>query len=72
LAVLDQTFHVVDADLDVLSGVVSVYGCTEDPGPEHQVEVRAGRYRVRVSYLPSAPPDAAMDTSGQMNSSAIG
>lgn len=50
--------HVVEADLAVPSGVVHIFGCTQRPGPEHRVEVPAGQYRIRVSYVPSGPPPA--------------
>ncbi|ANZ42236.1 hypothetical protein BBK82_46195 [Lentzea guizhouensis] len=48
--------HVVEADLDVLTGVVSIVGCAELPRPEDALTVTPGRYRARVSYVPSAPP----------------
>ncbi|MFI7213299.1 hypothetical protein ACIBP4_17795 [Micromonospora maritima] len=50
--------HVVEADLVVPSGVVHVFGCMERPGPQHRVEIPVGRYRLRVSHLPSGPPAA--------------
>jgi hypothetical protein len=52
----DRADHIVEADLEVSSGAVSVVGCLEEPGPEHRVMVQAGRFRVRVSYLPADPP----------------
>jgi hypothetical protein len=53
--------HVIEADLEVVSGSVSLVGCTEDPGPEDRIGPPAGRYRVRVSYLPSGPLDGSSD-----------
>lgn len=53
--------HVVEADLEVVSGSVSLLGCTQDPGPEDRIGLPAGRYRVRVSYIPSGPPDGSSD-----------
>ncbi|SCL44531.1 hypothetical protein GA0070606_0334 [Micromonospora citrea] len=50
--------HIVEADLAVPSGVVHVFGCMEVPGPQHRVDIPAGRYRLRISYLPSGPPPA--------------
>ncbi|GAA3779530.1 hypothetical protein GCM10022225_79660 [Plantactinospora mayteni] len=47
---------VVEADLDVPTGVASIVGCTQPPKPEYALIVTPGRYRVRVSYVPSAPP----------------
>nr|BFE59402.1 hypothetical protein GCM10020063_039280 [Dactylosporangium thailandense] len=48
--------HVVEADLDVPTGVASIVGCTQPGAPEHALTVTPGRYRARVSYVPSAPP----------------
>lgn len=48
--------HIVEADLDLPTGIVSVVGCTQPPNPEHGQAVPAGRYRARVSYVPSLPP----------------
>ena len=55
---LTEAEHIVEADIDIPNGAVSVVGCTDIPGPEHQVPVPRGRYRVRISYVPSAPPKA--------------
>jgi hypothetical protein len=52
----ERAEHIVEASLDVPSGVVSVVGCLEESGPEHRVALPAGSYRVRVSYLPGDPP----------------
>ena len=48
--------HVVEADLDVPTGHVSIVGCTRAPNPEHALTVPPGRYRARVSYVPSSAP----------------
>lgn len=48
--------HIVEADLNIPTGMVSVVGCTQPPKPEHGQIVTAGRYRARVSYVPSPPP----------------
>jgi hypothetical protein len=58
--------HVVEADLDIPTGAVSIVGCTEPPQPEHALTVTPGLYRTRVSYAPSSPladsnPDAPGD-----------
>jgi hypothetical protein len=47
--------HVVEADLDVPGGEVSVYGPADDPGTERRFSVAAGRYRARISYIPTTP-----------------
>ncbi len=52
--------HIVEASLAVPSGVVHVFGCTERPGPEHRVEIPAGQYRIRVSYVPCGPAPASV------------
>ncbi|MBE1578816.1 hypothetical protein ACFORH_20310 [Amycolatopsis roodepoortensis] len=57
--------HVVEADLDVPTGNVSIVGCTQPPQPEHAVTVTPGRYRARVCYIPSVPPaDSDPDAPG--------
>lgn len=48
--------HVVEADLDVPTGAVSIIGCTQPPRPEHALTVTPGLYRTRVCYVPSSPP----------------
>lgn len=48
--------HVVEADLDVPTGMASIVGCTQPPKSEDTLTVPPGRYRARVSYIPSAPP----------------
>ncbi|GIH78345.1 hypothetical protein Plo01_47740 [Planobispora longispora] len=56
IADLEEADHVVEADIELPTGDLAVYGPADDPGQERHVTVAAGRYRVRVSYLPSAPP----------------
>jgi len=57
--------HIVEADLDVPTGIASVVGCTQPPNPENTLTVTPGRYRARVSYLASAPPTGSdPDVSG--------
>jgi hypothetical protein len=36
-------------------------GCTDFPGPEHRIPVSTGSYLLRVSYVPSDPPEAAVN-----------
>lgn len=48
--------HVVEADLDVPTGTVTVLGCAQPPKREHGLTVAAGGYRARVSYVPLPPP----------------
>ncbi|MBO3738548.1 hypothetical protein [Actinoplanes flavus] len=51
--------HIVETDLDVPTGTLSLHGCAEIPGPAHELPVAAGRYRARVSFVPTgAPPHA--------------
>ncbi|WP_033293351.1 hypothetical protein [Amycolatopsis jejuensis] len=50
--------HVVEADLAVPGGEVTLAGPADYPGQEHRIAVSPGRYRVRVSYVESGPPDA--------------
>lgn len=57
--------HVVEADLDVPTGAVSIVGCSRTSQPEHAVTVAPGRYRTRVCYIPSVPPaDSDPDAPG--------
>ncbi|MEU7873509.1 hypothetical protein [Dactylosporangium sp. NPDC049140] len=58
-ALVPESEHVVEADLDVLTGAVSVVSCTEPRRAENALRVEPGRYRVRVSYVPAAPPPSA-------------
>lgn len=56
--------HVVEADLDVPNGDLAVYGPTDDPDQEPHFSIARGRYRVRVSYIPSVPPAAEASQTG--------
>ena len=47
--------HVVEADLDVPNGDLAVYGPTDDPDHGHHISTARGRYRTRISYIPSEP-----------------
>jgi hypothetical protein len=48
---LDGYDHVVEADVVVLSGKLTVTGATELPPEAEPVTVAPGKYRVRVGYL---------------------
>lgn len=45
--------HVVEADLEILSGKMAVTGATELPAEVEPTPVSPGRYRVRVAYSPT-------------------
>lgn len=51
--------HVVEADLELPSGDITIYGPADDPADEQHVSIPPGRYRARVSYIPSGPPPGA-------------
>ncbi|MET7996299.1 hypothetical protein ABZU76_35960 [Amycolatopsis sp. NPDC005232] len=55
-AVLADAEHVVEADLAVAGGNVTLAGPADYPGQERVLELAPGRYRVRVSYVESGPP----------------
>jgi hypothetical protein len=59
---VEDAEHVVEADLDVPNGDLVVYGPADDPGQELHISIAQGRYRVRVSYLPSGPPAEANES----------
>jgi hypothetical protein len=50
--------HIVEADIDVPSGDMAIYGPADGPGQEVHISITPGRYRARVSYIPSGPPAA--------------
>ncbi|MBB4684940.1 hypothetical protein [Amycolatopsis jiangsuensis] len=50
--------HVVEADLAVPGGEVTLAGPTDYPDRWHHLSLAPGRYRVRVSYVESGPPAA--------------
>lgn len=54
--------HVVEADIELPNGDVVIYGIGDDPGQVPHISVAQGRYRVRVSYIPSGAP--ATEASG--------
>ncbi|TCN37853.1 hypothetical protein EV644_15022 [Kribbella orskensis] len=49
--------HVVEADLDVPNGELTVYSPGVDPAEGPTLTVPAVLLRARVSYVPSEPPD---------------
>lgn len=55
---LSDASHVVEADLEVPSGTLMVSGPADYPSQERSLDLAPGRYRARVSYVPSGPPDA--------------
>lgn len=57
-AVPDSAEHVVEADLEVRGATLTVAGPSDYRSQEHHLPVEPGRYRVRVSYVESGPPDA--------------
>ncbi|AGL17414.1 hypothetical protein [Actinoplanes sp. N902-109] len=64
-ATVPEAVHVVEADLEVVTGAVLVVGCTEPPDPARALHVEPGRHRVRVSYVPAdEPPTADPDVDG--------
>lgn len=50
--------HVVEADIAVPNGDLAIYSPADDPGQERHININAGHYRVRASYIPSGPPTA--------------
>lgn len=58
---LENAVHVVEADLDVPAGVVSVFGLADAGEPSHRFTMASGSYRVRVSYVAADPPPTAFD-----------
>ncbi|MEU4252058.1 hypothetical protein AB0F15_32025 [Amycolatopsis sp. NPDC026612] len=50
--------HVVEADLPVPSGRLVISGPADYPSQERFFSVLPGRYRARVSYVPTGPPPA--------------
>ncbi|MEU6073933.1 hypothetical protein [Micromonospora sp. NPDC047074] len=50
---LDAYDHVVESDVEFPSGKLAVTGATQLPEEVEPIPVPAGRYRVRVGYLPT-------------------
>lgn len=48
--------HVIEADLQIPSGVLVIHGAVEEYSAAPRIAVPAGRYRVRVSYVPRSDP----------------
>ncbi|MGC4749153.1 hypothetical protein ACLQ28_26380 [Micromonospora sp. DT201] len=64
-ALVAEAEHVVEASLEVVSGALFVLGCTESPEPDQGLQVEPGQHRVRVSYVPAAPPPSSdLDVEG--------
>ncbi|MBF9130250.1 hypothetical protein I0C86_14985 [Plantactinospora sp. S1510] len=64
-AIVPEAEHVVEADLDVVTGAVLLVGCTAPRDLTQALNVEPGRYRVRVSYVPADPlPNADPDVDG--------
>jgi hypothetical protein len=61
---VEDAEHVVEADVDLPNGDMVIYGPADDPGREQHISIAQGRYRVRVSYVPTAPPAAGPDDAG--------
>ena len=57
-SLLSAASHIVEADLEVPSGVLVVSGPADYPSQERSVSVTPGLYRARVSYVPAGPPAA--------------
>ncbi|MBB4966441.1 hypothetical protein [Saccharothrix violaceirubra] len=50
---LPEAGHVVEADLSLPTGVLSVFGPSDDEHAMRLVPLAPGRYRARVSHLPA-------------------
>ncbi|MEU0572810.1 hypothetical protein ABZ297_46420 [Nonomuraea sp. NPDC005983] len=63
---LAEADHVVEADLDLPTGQLSVYGCAQEPGTEEVIALPPSRYRARISYLSTevVPPHTNDDEPG--------
>lgn len=58
-ALVPDAEHAVEADLIVATGAVLLVGCSEPRDPTQALDVEPGRYRVRVSYVPTDQPSNA-------------
>ena len=61
---VEDAEHVVEADLDLPSGDMVIYGPADDPGRDQHISIARGRYRVRVSYVPTRPPTSGSSDTG--------
>ncbi|GAA3530226.1 hypothetical protein GCM10022222_11450 [Amycolatopsis ultiminotia] len=57
-AVRADAEHVVEADLAVPGGELTLAGPADYPDQRHRLRITPGRHRVRVSYVESGPPAA--------------
>jgi hypothetical protein len=53
---VEDAEHIVEADIDLPNGEMAIYSVADDPDPERHISLAQGRYRVRVSYVPTSPP----------------
>jgi hypothetical protein len=53
-AMLDHLDHVVEADLEVPSGKLTIAGPAQEPGEADLLQLNPGRYRLRISYAPAS------------------
>ncbi|MGW4474877.1 hypothetical protein ACWENQ_34855 [Nonomuraea sp. NPDC004354] len=49
----DEADHVVEADLDLPTGRLSIFGCDQEAGTADVIALSPSRYRARISYLPT-------------------
>jgi hypothetical protein len=52
-AVPDDVGHAVEADIEVLSGGLTIAGPTQQPKEANLLQLEPGRYRLRISYAPT-------------------
>jgi hypothetical protein len=60
-ALAQTSLHVVECDLQIPSGVLLVHSVADDDDDIAKINVRPGRHRVRVSYLPRTVPAPGSD-----------
>lgn len=56
--------HVVEAGIDLPNGDIVIYGPADDPGQKQRISIAPGRYRARVSHIPSGPPTVEANDTG--------
>ncbi|MEU0486690.1 hypothetical protein ABZ260_46940 [Streptosporangium sp. NPDC006013] len=63
---LDEADHVVEADLALPTGRLSIYGCDQEPGTKNVLVLPPNTYRTRISYMPTriVHPDTDDDELG--------